>query len=58
MAHKYKRVRFPLWQYLNQPIFDREQQAVLNPNRFWQLYRVRHLERCMDRVYRPEERLH
>lgn len=37
----------PLWKYLNQPLFDAKTPAVLNPIRFWFLYRT-HL--YMDRI--------
>ena len=57
MAPKYRRVRFPLWLYLNQPLFDPNSKAVINPYRFWNLYQIRYLERCLERQYRPEERL-
>ncbi len=37
---------FPLRAFLNQPVFSRKSKLVLNPARFWQLYRVQYLERC------------
>jgi hypothetical protein len=39
-------VKFPLWQFLNQPLFDANNKAILNPSRFWYLHRVELLERC------------
>lgn len=38
------KVKFPLWQYLNQPLLS--SQLVLNPRRFAHLYRVELLTRC------------
>ncbi len=40
--------RFPLWQYLQQPLFDEESPAILNPRHYWQLYSAHYLERCFD----------
>ncbi len=40
--------KFPFWQYLNQPLFHAHYQPVLNPRRFWHLYTVTLLERCLD----------
>ncbi|QQE65574.1 hypothetical protein GFS31_22620 [Leptolyngbya sp. BL0902] len=48
-------MQFPVWPYLNQPIFNRNHQAIYNPWRFWRTYQVRFLERCWLREYRPEE---
>jgi hypothetical protein len=48
-------MRFPLWSYLNQPVFNKQCKAVYNPWRFWYTYQVRFLERCWLRDYRPEE---
>ena len=38
---------FPIWQYLRQPIFDKNHPIVLNPNRYWQCYILWHLEQCL-----------
>ncbi len=48
-------MRFPLWPYLNQPVFSRTYTTILNPWRFRQLYQVQLLERCWLRDYHPEE---
>lgn len=48
--------RFPLWKYLNQPVFDPQSPLVLNPNQFWQRHQIEYLERCWIRAFRPEER--
>jgi hypothetical protein len=53
---KHLKMRFPLWQFLQQPVFDPKTPLELNPTRFWQRYRLEHLERCWIRAYRPEER--
>lgn len=38
---------FPVWQYLNQPLFQINSRTVLNPYRFRYLYQVQLLERCL-----------
>jgi hypothetical protein len=48
-------MKFPFWPYLNQPVFSRTYNTVLNPWRFWHRYQVQFLERCWLREYRPEE---
>jgi hypothetical protein len=55
MISKPNKDSFPLWQFLNQPLFDAQNPVVLHPQRFWHLYKVRHLESCWSRAYRPEE---
>ena len=45
-------VNFPLWRYLNQPIFEAASTPVINPKRFWYVYRVEFLERCLERECR------
>jgi hypothetical protein len=47
---------FLIWQFLNQPVFDRQCPLILNPHRFWRFYQMRHLERCWFKTFRPEER--
>jgi|GEM_PF-5251029 len=42
-------LRFPLWLYLNQPLFNGR--LVLNPKRFWLEYRNAYLERCWKQEY-------
>jgi len=37
--------KFPLWKYLNQPLFDPKFKS-LNPLRFWHLYHTEQLEAC------------
>lgn len=40
------KVRFPLGQFLKQLLFSALSEVVLNPVKFWYLYRVQLLERC------------
>jgi hypothetical protein len=54
MADPNFKIQFPLWQFLNQPVFNPQSPLVLNPARFWQRYQLEHLERCWNRTYRPE----
>lgn len=42
-------LRFPLWKYLNQPLFNDFYPLILNPRRYWYHYRVELLERCFTR---------
>jgi hypothetical protein len=39
---------FPVWRYLSQPLFDMEQQPLLNPWEFLYAYRIEYLEHCLD----------
>jgi hypothetical protein len=39
-------LRFPLWKYLNQPLF--KETTVLNPFQFWHRYRIQSLEHCWE----------
>lgn len=41
-------MNFPLWQYIHQVIFNTGNPAVLNPNRYWQIYSIIHLEKCLN----------
>ncbi|NJL11508.1 MAG: hypothetical protein HC908_18945 [Calothrix sp. SM1_7_51] len=43
------KINFPLWQYLNQPLFSQETKLVVNPRRFAYMYRIQLLERCLSR---------
>jgi hypothetical protein len=40
------KVGFPLWRYLNQPLF--KETTVLNPFHFWHRQRTKSLERCWE----------
>ncbi len=41
---KLRLLTHPIWQYLNQPILDR--QSVWDVQRFWYLYRIELLKKC------------
>jgi hypothetical protein len=45
--------KFPIWHYLNQPLFDSTTTIpILNPRRFLYLHRIELLERCLEREFR------
>jgi hypothetical protein len=46
---KAAKLQFPLWPFLNQPLFHPKFKVVLNPKRFQQLYRMQLLERCLHK---------
>ncbi|UBF24745.1 hypothetical protein K9N68_24195 [Kovacikia minuta CCNUW1] len=46
-----KKIRFPLWQFLNQSIFDPSSKAILNPHRYWLLHQIQLLERCLVKEF-------
>ncbi|MBD2181743.1 hypothetical protein [Aerosakkonema funiforme] len=56
MASKHGTVKFPLWQYLNQPLFSSTTKLELNPRRFCYVYRVKLLERCLAKECQSEGR--
>ena len=56
MAEKDIEIKFPLWQFLNQPVFSSKTQLILNPRRFAYLYRVQLLEVCWAKEYNPKGR--
>ncbi|NJL46945.1 MAG: hypothetical protein HC929_04885 [Leptolyngbyaceae cyanobacterium SM2_5_2] len=39
-------MHFPLWPYLNQPLFNAEISTILNPWKYWHIYKIWHCERC------------
>ena len=39
---------FPIWQYLNQPIWDSAHSLILNPIQYWQQSKVERLNRCFE----------
>lgn len=45
--------KFPLWPYLNQPLFSPEFKS-LNPFRFWQLYNLEQLEAAWQKSHALE----
>ncbi|MBD1837330.1 hypothetical protein NC997_19740 [Trichocoleus sp. DQ-A2] len=56
MAPQNGKIRFPLWQFLNQPLFSSKTKLVLNPRRFSYCYRIHLLERCWVKDYQPGNR--
>ena len=42
-------LKFPLWAFLNQPVFSPTTRLILSPRRFSYFHRVRLLERCWQR---------
>jgi hypothetical protein len=48
MTPEQTNLKFPIWQYLNQPLLG-EKPAILNPKRFAYVYRVELLQRCWEK---------
>nr|WP_017317240.1 hypothetical protein [Mastigocladopsis repens] len=46
MTQENSKIKFPFWQYLNQPVFGHNTKLILSPRRFALLHRVKLLERC------------
>ena len=44
-------MNFPIWRYLNQPLWDSTRPLVLNPWEYWYRHRVGYLNRCVDNVF-------
>jgi len=44
-------MRFPLWQYLDQPLWDSDRPPIFNPVKYWQRYRRGYLNRCLDNTF-------
>ncbi|MGF1522681.1 MAG: hypothetical protein ACFBSF_10240 [Leptolyngbyaceae cyanobacterium] len=44
-------MRFPFWQYLNQPLWDSDRPSILNPMEYWHCYQRHHLERCWHNAF-------
>ena len=44
-------MHFPVWQYLNQPLWDETRPTTLNPFEYWQRYKIWHLKRCLDNTF-------
>ncbi|MDB9446416.1 hypothetical protein NWP22_15580 [Anabaenopsis tanganyikae CS-531] len=49
MSAPHNKIKFPFWQYLNQPLFSRNYQLELNPRRFAYRWRIGLLERCLNK---------
>ncbi|MEL6939838.1 MAG: hypothetical protein AAFO84_11670 [Cyanobacteria bacterium J06598_1] len=43
--------KFPLWQYLSQPIGQADCKLIVNPQKFWHTKKLRHIERCWVITY-------
>ncbi|NJR52585.1 MAG: hypothetical protein HC780_26460 [Leptolyngbyaceae cyanobacterium CSU_1_3] len=50
-----QKIKFPLWQYLTQPVFQAAYPLVLDPRRFLNHYQVELLERCLARSIESRE---
>lgn len=50
------KIQFPLWQYLNQPVFSSTTKLILNPRQFRYFYQVETLERCFAIEYDSQGR--
>jgi hypothetical protein len=46
-ADKPAKVKFPLWPFLNQPLFHPSFRVIWNPMNFRRAYEARLLERCL-----------
>ncbi|NJK29187.1 MAG: hypothetical protein HC851_01080 [Acaryochloris sp. RU_4_1] len=53
MISKSRHHWFPVWHYLNQPLFDTEIKFILHPSKFWKSYRLEYLNRCWLRQCLP-----
>ena len=42
---------FPIWQYLNQPLWDKAHPITLNPGQYWQHYKVFYLTSCFENAF-------
>jgi hypothetical protein len=51
--HDQIKLKFPLWEYLTQPVFSSEFKS-LNPFRFWQLHNKEQLETCWQKITAAE----
>lgn len=46
MTSNHTKIKFPLWDYLNQPLFSSDTKLILNPRKFEQVWRIQLLEKC------------
>ena len=42
---------FPIWQYLNQPLWDSDLPFILNPTEYWRRYQQHYLKRCLKNAF-------
>lgn len=54
MLWKAKQICHPVWQYLNQPVFERYQSQIWHPYRFWYSYKIKLLEKCLRKDINSE----
>lgn len=47
-------MRFPLWHYLNQPLWDKQNPTVLNPHKYWLHWQALHFDRCLHNDFLEE----
>jgi hypothetical protein len=47
-------LKFPIWEFLNQPLFNPAQPFIWQPQRFWQRRNMQLLERCWQRTCQSE----
>lgn len=57
MLSSLRRFQMPLWHYLNQPLFETQYTPILNLRRFWYVYHVEYLERCLERHFESSGQL-
>ncbi|EKV01306.1 hypothetical protein Lepto7375DRAFT_3468 [Leptolyngbya sp. PCC 7375] len=50
-------MKFPLWPYLQQPVFSSDHKTFFSPFKFWQQHKIQHLERCWEKEYRQHGKL-
>jgi hypothetical protein len=53
MTQENSNIKFPLWEYLNQPVFSHK--TILSPRRFAHRHRVQLLKRCLAKVCEAKE---
>ncbi|MEB3337704.1 MAG: hypothetical protein VKJ46_09595, partial [Leptolyngbyaceae bacterium] len=58
MTRQPSRLTFPLWQFLNQPVFSSTSRLILNPRQFWYVYRIQLLKRCWAKNFESEGHHH
>jgi hypothetical protein len=49
MNRKFQLILGATWQYLNQPLFDEELEAIWHVQSFWYLYQLQLLEACWEK---------
>ncbi|MBF2066400.1 MAG: hypothetical protein IGS39_18565 [Calothrix sp. C42_A2020_038] len=50
MTPELTKIKFPLWQYLNQPLVG-DKPPIFNPRRFAHVYHIELLQRCWSKEY-------